>query len=228
MAGSRARPVEPPLIDLQTRVFQVWAYSVGMSRLLLRSVRDGTHDTRVDVLFQGVTAMKLPTVGRLRRGGCLRPCRRQRRVLRAQRALARPLNQARQISTKRYVTCDGDEWGARPTTPTIGTWHTVRTTGDCKARRNTSETSNSCACPTKHLGRLGITTTASSARPSSSSRRPPRQMRTQSPRGTQRPRRTRTVRSTTGYARTASATSPSPLVGALPTPHRAETPGFRT
>lgn len=61
MAGGRARPVEPPLIDFRTRVFQVWEYSVGMSRLLLRSVRVGTHDTRVDVLFQGVTAMKLPT-----------------------------------------------------------------------------------------------------------------------------------------------------------------------
>lgn len=61
MAGSRELPIEPPLIDFQTRVFQVWAYSVGMSRLLLRSVRGSTQTTRVDVLFQGVTAMKLPT-----------------------------------------------------------------------------------------------------------------------------------------------------------------------
>lgn len=50
-----------PLIDLQTRVFQLWAYSVGMSRLLLRSTRSDAYDTRVDVLFQGVRAMQVPT-----------------------------------------------------------------------------------------------------------------------------------------------------------------------
>ena len=50
-----------PIIDFPTRVFQVWAYSVGMSRLLLRGTRSDAGGTRVDVLFQGVRAMKVST-----------------------------------------------------------------------------------------------------------------------------------------------------------------------
>lgn len=49
------------LIDHRDRVFQVWAYTVGMGRLLLRSTKSDCHHTRVDVLFQNVKAMKLPT-----------------------------------------------------------------------------------------------------------------------------------------------------------------------
>jgi hypothetical protein len=50
------------IVDHQERVFQVWAYTVGMGRLLLRSTKNETFATRVDVLFQNVKAMKLPTV----------------------------------------------------------------------------------------------------------------------------------------------------------------------
>lgn len=49
------------VVDCSERVFQVWAYSVSMSRLLLRSTKSETFSTRVDVLFQNVKAMSLPT-----------------------------------------------------------------------------------------------------------------------------------------------------------------------
>jgi hypothetical protein len=41
------------------RPFQVWAYSVSHSQLLLRSPSDKEHRTRVDLLFKNVTAMLL-------------------------------------------------------------------------------------------------------------------------------------------------------------------------
>lgn len=44
------------------RVFQVWAYTVGMGRLLLRSPKSKECRTRVDVLFQNVRALKLGTL----------------------------------------------------------------------------------------------------------------------------------------------------------------------
>jgi hypothetical protein len=50
------------LIDEPARVFQMWAYSVGMGRLLLRSTKTGNFPTRIDVLFQNVKAMQVPTV----------------------------------------------------------------------------------------------------------------------------------------------------------------------
>jgi hypothetical protein len=50
------------IVDHRERVFQVWAYTVGMGRLLLRSSKNETFGTRVDVLFQNVRAMKLPTL----------------------------------------------------------------------------------------------------------------------------------------------------------------------
>lgn len=50
------------LVDHPERVFQVWSYGVGMSRLLLRSTKSDTFDARVDVLFQNVKALKLPTL----------------------------------------------------------------------------------------------------------------------------------------------------------------------
>jgi hypothetical protein len=49
------------VIEQPERRFQVWAYSVSMARLLLRSTKSDTFDTRRDVLFQDVMAMKLPT-----------------------------------------------------------------------------------------------------------------------------------------------------------------------
>ena len=42
------------------RVFQVWSYTVGMGRLLLRSPKSPGAVTRVDVLFQNVKALKRP------------------------------------------------------------------------------------------------------------------------------------------------------------------------
>lgn len=43
------------------RLFQVCTYSVSMARLLLRSTKSETFATRIDVLFQNVKALKLPT-----------------------------------------------------------------------------------------------------------------------------------------------------------------------
>lgn len=50
------------MIDFPGRVFQVWGYTAGMGRLLLRSTKSETFPTRVDVLFQNVKAMSLPTM----------------------------------------------------------------------------------------------------------------------------------------------------------------------
>jgi hypothetical protein len=48
--------------DAPGRTFQVWFYTVGMRRLILRSTKDEQHPTRIDVLLQGVTHLKLPTL----------------------------------------------------------------------------------------------------------------------------------------------------------------------
>lgn len=49
------------VVERTDRHFQVWAYSVSMARLLLRSPKSETFGTRYDVLFQNVKALKLPT-----------------------------------------------------------------------------------------------------------------------------------------------------------------------
>jgi len=49
------------IVDEPARVFQVWAYTVGMGRLLLRSTKGEGCATRLDVLFQNVKALKLAT-----------------------------------------------------------------------------------------------------------------------------------------------------------------------
>ena len=49
------------VVERADRRFQIWAYSVGMGRLLLRSTKSETFATRHDVLFQNVKALKLPT-----------------------------------------------------------------------------------------------------------------------------------------------------------------------
>jgi hypothetical protein len=54
------------LLGWPNRDFKLWGYTVGMGRLLLRSVKDagqgeGAASTRIDVLFQGVAAIQLPT-----------------------------------------------------------------------------------------------------------------------------------------------------------------------
>jgi hypothetical protein len=43
------------------RHFQVWRYTVSHAQLLLRSTRDDSHTTRIDVLFKGVDRVDLPT-----------------------------------------------------------------------------------------------------------------------------------------------------------------------
>jgi hypothetical protein len=43
------------------RRFQLWSYRVSHSQLLLRSVKDAEHTSRIDVLFKGVDALDLPT-----------------------------------------------------------------------------------------------------------------------------------------------------------------------
>lgn len=50
------------VVEQTDRRFQVWAYSVSMARLLLRSTKSETFATRQDVLFQNVKALKLPMV----------------------------------------------------------------------------------------------------------------------------------------------------------------------
>ncbi len=50
------------LVDQPARVFQVWAYTVGMRRLLLRSTKGEGCTTRVDVLFQNVKVLNLATL----------------------------------------------------------------------------------------------------------------------------------------------------------------------
>lgn len=47
-------------IEHRDRRFQLWAYSVSMSRLLLRSTKDEGATTRIDILFQNVAAVALP------------------------------------------------------------------------------------------------------------------------------------------------------------------------
>ena len=49
-------------VDHPDRVFQLWGYTVSMGRLLLRSTKSEEFETRIDVLFQNVVAIQLPTV----------------------------------------------------------------------------------------------------------------------------------------------------------------------
>ncbi len=45
-----------------SRKFQLWAYSVSHSQLLLRSKRTPDCPTRIDIAFRGVVGMKLPWI----------------------------------------------------------------------------------------------------------------------------------------------------------------------
>jgi hypothetical protein len=49
------------IISIRRR-FQVWSYAVGHGLLLLRSTKNGEHDTQVDVLFTNVSFLSLPTL----------------------------------------------------------------------------------------------------------------------------------------------------------------------
>lgn len=44
------------------RTFQVWSYTVSHRELLLRSVKDEHHDTRLDLLFKPVRRVELDTM----------------------------------------------------------------------------------------------------------------------------------------------------------------------
>lgn len=48
-------------VSYRERQFQLWAFSVSMKRLLLRSTKTPTWQTRVDVLFRNVEGIELPT-----------------------------------------------------------------------------------------------------------------------------------------------------------------------
>ena len=50
------------LVDRPERIFQLWAFSVGMKRMLLRSTKNATFPTRIDVYFQGVDVLQIPTL----------------------------------------------------------------------------------------------------------------------------------------------------------------------
>jgi hypothetical protein len=56
--GDSSTPIDTIESD---RHFQAWRYEVGHAQLLLRSVKDDHHASRVDVLFKGVKAIDLPT-----------------------------------------------------------------------------------------------------------------------------------------------------------------------
>lgn len=49
-------------VDRPDRIFQLWAFRVGMGRLLLRSTKNEQFNIRVDVLFQNVQALQVPAV----------------------------------------------------------------------------------------------------------------------------------------------------------------------
>ena len=51
----------PTEIITSERQFQVWKYTVGHSQLLLRSTKSTGFQSRIDVLFKGVTEFHLPT-----------------------------------------------------------------------------------------------------------------------------------------------------------------------
>jgi hypothetical protein len=48
-------------VDQSDRVFQLWSYTVSMKRLLLRSTKSEQFKTRIDVAFQNVQALELPS-----------------------------------------------------------------------------------------------------------------------------------------------------------------------
>lgn len=51
-----------PASILLGRRFQVWLFDVSHCQLLIRSTKDETHPTRIDLYFKAVLAMNLPTV----------------------------------------------------------------------------------------------------------------------------------------------------------------------
>lgn len=49
-------------LQQSSRVFQLWAYTVSMGRLLLRSTKTDESPTRMDIVFQNVEAVHLPAL----------------------------------------------------------------------------------------------------------------------------------------------------------------------
>ncbi|MCB1006286.1 MAG: hypothetical protein KDB35_19035 [Acidimicrobiales bacterium] len=60
MSSSRHEPITSIRVE---RLVQVWSCSVSMKQLLLRATKSTDAPTRVDLLFTGVAAMNLPTMG---------------------------------------------------------------------------------------------------------------------------------------------------------------------
>lgn len=85
------------------RTFQLWSYTVGHSRLLLRSTKSEQRGTRVDILFKNVANINLPTV--------IEDLNVERADAATTRALARSLGSAdlgeRQVFLVRGRNCDG-------------------------------------------------------------------------------------------------------------------------
>lgn len=56
--------MEPITTEIEfpsNRLFQLWAYRVGHSQLLLRSNPDERSETRIELLFRSVSSLHLPT-----------------------------------------------------------------------------------------------------------------------------------------------------------------------
>jgi hypothetical protein len=49
-------------LDKPDRTFQMWAFTVSMGQLVLRSTKSEHFETRIDVKFQDVRALQLPTI----------------------------------------------------------------------------------------------------------------------------------------------------------------------
>jgi hypothetical protein len=54
-------PHEPQENFRSERRFEIWDYTASHSQLLLRGAKTNLEQTRIDVLFKGVTVMNLPT-----------------------------------------------------------------------------------------------------------------------------------------------------------------------
>jgi hypothetical protein len=62
--------VTSEVLDLGERRFQMWAYSVSHSLLLLRSVKTAVHSSRIDLLFTGVSFIQPSVPTYVRQSTC--------------------------------------------------------------------------------------------------------------------------------------------------------------
>ena len=112
-----------------SRCFQMWWFTVGHGRLLLRSPKNTSLPTRIDVLFKGVVDIHLPTL--MDELGVSVATEEERTELNVQvgpsRMLGRKLYTARGLNFMGYVVaaavawhedeCDYDEPSHFPLTP---------------------------------------------------------------------------------------------------------------